>query len=212
MISRGSWLVAAAAAIGATVLSGCGSSGGSGGATTTTVTMTTTIETTATTPTTADTATPGSLTPVGSTLKMGQAAVIRYDDATAHATTDLEVTPEPIEQGSIDDFKNIQLDDNQKTATPFYVKLKVKNVGKGDLSGSEPGSYIDGVDDRGQIQNEVIFFGGFARCPSVQPKHFKPGDSYETCLTYLIPKGGSIVGMRWIAFDQKTGKSDINWK
>jgi len=42
------------------------------------------------------------------------------------------------------------------------------------------------------------------RCPEV------PKDT--ACLTYLIPGGGSIVGMRWVVFDKKTGKSDLNWR
>ncbi|MEO6496623.1 MAG: hypothetical protein ABIO51_03970, partial [Solirubrobacteraceae bacterium] len=116
------------------------------------------------------------------------------------------------EKGSIDDFANIDLDAEQKAATPYYVKVAVKNVGNGDLGGSDPGSYIDAVDDRGQEQNEVIFFGDFDRCPDGEPKTFGPGDSYETCLTYLIPGGGAVEGMRWIFFDEKNSKSNIDWK
>lgn len=152
------------------------------------------------------------VTPVGSTLKLGQPAVIAYDDASNHKKGTIEITPAPIQKGSISDFQNIQLTADQKTSTPFYVKVGVKNVGTTDLSGSSPGSYIDGVDDRNQEQTEVIFFGDFPRCDSTEPKQFKAGGSYSVCLTYLIPKGGSLVGMRWTVFDEKTGKSDLNWK
>jgi hypothetical protein len=202
-------------AIGVTALSGCGSNSKSTSTSAPTPPPTTAASTappTETASTTAAPATRGDLTAVGSTLKMGQTAVIAYDDSSTHRKSTIDVTPKAIERGTLDDFKNIKLDANQKTATPFYVKVAVKNVGKGDLSGSEPGSYIDGVDDRGQQQNEIIFFGNFDRCNSANPKHLRAGESYETCLTYLIPKGGSIVGMRWVVFDQKSGKSDINWK
>ena len=151
-------------------------------------------------------------TPVGSTLKLGQPAVIAYDDASNHKKGTIEITPAPIQKGSISDFQNIQLDADQKTSTPYYVKVGVKNVGTTDLSGSTPASYLDGVDDRNQEQSEVIFFGDFPRCDATEPKQFKPGASYSACLTYLIPKGGSLVGMRWSVFDEKTGKSDLNWK
>ena len=154
----------------------------------------------------------GKVTPIGSTLKLGQTAVIAYDDASTHKKSTIQITPKPIERGSISDFKNVQLNEQQKTSTPFYVKVAVKNVGSGDLTGGSPATYLDGVDDRGQNQNSVIFFGEFSRCPSVRPKHLKPGEAYNTCLTFLIPKGGSIVGMRWVVFDQKTGKSDLNWR
>jgi pSer/pThr/pTyr-binding forkhead associated (FHA) protein len=154
----------------------------------------------------------GKVTPIGSKLKLGDTAVIAYTDASNHKKSTIEITPSPVERGSISDFKNVQLNAEQKSSTPFYVKVSVKNVGKGDLSGGSPATYIDGVDDRGQNQTSVIFFGNFSRCPDVRPKHLKPGESYNTCLTYLIAKGGSIVGMRWVVFDQKTGKSDLNWR
>jgi FHA domain len=152
------------------------------------------------------------LTPVGSTLKLGDTAVIAYEDASNHKKSVVAITPSPIERGSISDFKNVQLTAQQKSSTPFYVKVKAKNVGKGDLSGGSPATYIDGIDDRGQRQRAVIFFGNFSRCASSIPKHLKPGQSYTACLTYLIPGGGSIVGMRWVVFDKKTGKSDLNWR
>ena len=160
----------------------------------------------------ADSGGSGAVTAAGSTLTIGQAATIAYDDASKHLKSTITVAPTKIEKGSIGDFKNINLDADQKTATPYYAEVTVRNIGKGNLTGTDPAGYIDGVDDRGQRQNEIIFFGDFDRCDGSDPKSLKPGESYDTCLTYLIPKGGSIVGMRWIFFDQKTGKSDINWK
>jgi hypothetical protein len=152
-------------------------------------------------------------TPAGTTLKIGEAAVIAYKDTGGSGKKSLiSVTPTAIEKGTIDDFKNIELDKAQKASTPYYVQLKVENVGKGDLSGTEPGSYIDAVDDRGQEQSELIFFGDFERCNEADPKSFKPGETYETCLAYLIPGGGSIEGMRWIMYDTKTNKSNIDWE
>src|SRR5689334_1723611 len=161
-------------------------------------------ETTTTDAATTPTATSGGLTAMGSTLKIGDPAVIAYDDATNHKKSRIQVTPVKIEKGTIDDFKNIDLDGKQKSSTPYYVTMKVKNVGKGDLSGTDPASFIDGVDDRGQEQSNIIFFGTFDRCNSDKAKSLKPGESYSSCLAYLIAGGGSIVGMRWVHFDEKT--------
>jgi hypothetical protein len=201
-----------AAAIGVVVLSGCGGS-------TKTVTervsqppAATTATTTAAAATTDAPAQAGGLTAMGSTLKIGQAAVIAYDDASNHKKSRIEVTPQKIEKGTIGDFKNIDLDAKEKASTPYYVTMHVKNVGKGDLSGTDPASFVDGIDDRGQEQNEIIFFGNFDRCNSDKAKSLKPGESYNSCLAYLIPGGGSIKGMRWIAFDEKSGKANIDWE
>lgn len=201
-------------AVGMTALSGCGGDSnddeGSAAETTTPPPAASTPSTTpeATTPS----ASGGALTAAGSTLQIGEAATIAYEDASKKLKSNITVAPTKIEKGSIDDFKNISLDADQKTATPYYAEVTVRNVGTGNLTGTDPASYIDAVDDRGQRQNEIIFFGDFERCDGSDPKSLKPGESYDTCLTYLIPKGGSIAGMRWIFFDQKTGKSDINWK
>ena len=175
-------------------------------------TTTSTTTTTATTKTTA--AAPGSLTPAGSKLKIGQPATIAYKDAShPEKTSTIELTPLSVEQGSLDDFKNIKLDDQQKKSTPFYLKAEAKNVGKGDLSGTNPIRTLRGVDDRDQTQSAVLFLlGSFDACPSADsPKSLKPGQSYKSCLTFLIPGGGSLKGAVWILFDQKTGKSNINW-
>ena len=154
----------------------------------------------------------GTPTAAGSTLQIGEAATIAYEDASKKLRSTITVAPTKIEKGSIDDFKNVNLDADQKTATPYYAEVTVRNVGPGNLTGTDPASYIDAVDDRGQRQNEVIFFGDFERCDGSDPKSLKTGESYDTCLTYLIPKGGSVAGMRWIFYDEKSGKSDINWK
>jgi hypothetical protein len=76
-------------------------------------------------------------------------------------------------------------------------------VGTTDLSKTDPGRYLDGADDRDQSQTPVIFLG----------KSFEPGQSYELCEAFLMPKGASIVGAVWITFDPKhPTKSNIVWK
>ncbi|HXD58917.1 MAG TPA: FHA domain-containing protein [Thermoleophilaceae bacterium] len=200
-----------AAGVAAAVI-GLISEGNGGGSSTQAAAAAATTTGSAGTKSTSEKAAPGKLTPVGSTLKLGSTAVIAYEDASTHVKSVVAITPSPIEKGSISDFKNVQLTAEQKTATPYYVKVKAKNVGRGDLSGGSPATYIDGIDDRGQRQRSVIFFGDFPRCPSKTPKKLPPDASYSTCLTYLVPGGGSIVGMRWVVFDRKTGKSDLNWR
>jgi hypothetical protein len=208
-----------AALLALTALSGCGGSTKTVTETTPKAAAQTTTEATTTEAATTEAAAPaeapsqaGGLTAMGTTLKLGQAAVIAYDDSSNHKKSRIEVTPQKIAKGTIGDFKNIDLDAGQKASTPYYVTMLVKNVGKGDLSGTDPASYIDGVDDRGQEQNEIIFFGDFDRCNSDKAKSLKPGESYTSCLAYLIAGGGAIKGMRWIAFDEKSSKSNIDWK
>jgi hypothetical protein len=154
-------------------------------------------------------------TPVGSILKIGKPATVTYSNDSAPKVKGIvQVTPESIVKGSIKDFANITLTAAQKKSTPYYIKIRTKNVGKTDLSKTDPGRYLSGVDDRDQSQTPVIFFGNFDRCPDpVSAKSLKPGQSYEMCEAFLMPKGASIVGAVWITFDPKhPTKSNIIWK
>jgi hypothetical protein len=158
---------------------------------------------------------PGKLTatPTGSVLKLGSPAVIKYDDASTHAKSVVRVTPESIVKGKKSDFANVQLDGDAKTATPYYVKVHTENVGKGNLSKTDPAGYLNAVDDRGQRQSAVIFLGTFDACSHTDVKSLKAGESYDTCQVYMIPKGGSVKGMVWVLFDEsRPDKADINWK
>ena len=150
-------------------------------------------------------------------LKIGKPAIVPYEDSTAKPKplkTTVQITPESIVKGSIKDFANIKLDATQKTSTPYYMKVLTKNVGKVAMKKSRPDLYLNGVDDRGQRQSAIIFFGDFSRCSMDKvPAVLKPGQSYEVCQAFLIAKGGSINGAVWVEFDPKhPTKADINWK
>lgn len=154
-------------------------------------------------------------TPVGTVLKIGKPAVVTYSNSfSPKVTGTVQITPLSLVKGSIKDFANITLTGAQKTSTPYYLEIQAKNVGTTDLSKTDPAGYLDGVDDRSQDQSAVIFFGTFSKCPDADaPDHLKPGQSYKTCETFLMPKGGSIVGAVWIEFDPKhPNKSNILWK
>src|SRR4029077_11271849 len=97
----------------------------------------------------------------------------------------LEVTVDSIEKGSLDDFKNIDLDADQKRSTPYYVKLSVKALEDVKAGTDDPDIALKAIDDRGQEQGEVIFFGTFDRCENADvPRPFTSGKGYESCLTY----------------------------
>jgi len=152
------------------------------------------------------------LTPQGTELTVGDNAVVAYEPRQNEVgVLDLDVTK--LEQTTVrKSLSAWQLTAAQKKSTPYYAHISVKNVGSGDLSGASPATYINGVDDRGQDQNEVIFFGSFDRCDDTAPKSFKPGSSYDACLAYLLPGGGALTGFHWIQFDEKSGKADLTWK
>ena len=57
---------------------------------------------------------------------------------------------------------------------------------------------VTAIDDRGQEQQSITFLGTFSRCDDpTPPKQFVSGKTYQSCLAYLIPGGGSIQKVQW---------------
>ena len=97
------------------------------------------------------------LTPPGTHLAFGQTATVAWvplDQDTgdgAKTGLNLQVTVESIEKGTIDDFKNIDLEANEKSDTPYYVTVKLKALTSTAPTGDDdPDITFDAIDDRGQ--------------------------------------------------------------
>lgn len=180
-------------------LTACGGSGGSSSASV------------ATSPTQATTVNPAEasagLTPPGTKLAFGQKAIVGWvppggsEGPGEHKGYKLQITVESIQKGTIADFKNVKLKAEEQHSTPYYVKVRMKALGKTAPKAPEttdPDVTFDAIDDRGQDQNNIIFLGTFARCDDKEPpKPFVNGRSYESCLAYLMPGGGSIQKVQW---------------
>ncbi len=216
----GAVLGAIAIAVG---LGGCGG-GGSTTTVTTTSTQASTPATTSAPAVSSITATsPASTTPAaslssfgiaapGTKLTAGQTATVLY---TPPLTTGkkfmLKITVESIEKGTLADFNGIQLDAAQKASIPAYVKVRLSDLSPGDASASnnDPSVAVEGVDNTGQQQQSVTFFGTFPRCNSVSAPHpFTQGKSFETCLTFMVP--GGITHAAWIGADSYVS-SPVTW-
>jgi len=160
----------------------------------------------------------GGLTEPGATLTLGETAHVTYKPLTATDDKNLfhvDATAEEIEKGSIDDFENISLDEDQKASTPYYVTVKIENTGKviplGDMEG-DPDLKFGAIDDRGQEQPSITFIGDFERCEDTDaPKPFAKGKSYESCLAFLVGGDGSITEVRWKGSDKYILKP-VAWK
>ena len=146
----------------------------------------------------------GSLTPPGTHLAFGRATVgwVPPSQDTgngAHKGLTLQVTVVSIQKGTMADFRNIELNANERKSTPYYVQLRVTALGSTPPpKDSDPAITFTAIDDRGQEQQSVTFLGTFARCDDpFPPKQFVSGKTYQSCLTYLIPGGGSIQKVQW---------------
>lgn len=147
----------------------------------------------------------GSLTPPGTHLAFGGTATVGWvppsqDTGTgAHQGIKLRVTVVSIQKGTLADFRNVELNANERKSTPYYVQLRVTALGSTPVpKDSDPAITFTAIDDRGQQQQSITFLGTFSRCDDpMPPKQFVSGMTYRSCLAYLIPGGGSIQKVQW---------------
>jgi hypothetical protein len=147
----------------------------------------------------------GGLTAPGTHLGLGRQATVAWvppaqaSGSGAHQGIKLRVIVESIEKGTIADFQNVNLDAAQKKATPYYVKLRITALSSmPPPANSDPAITFTAIDDRGQQQQSITFLGTFTRCDDpMPPKSFVTGKSYQSCLAYLMPGGGSIQKVQW---------------
>ena len=147
----------------------------------------------------------GSLTPPGTHLALGGPATVGWvppsqDLGTgAHKGIRLQVTVVSIQKGTMADFRNVELSGNQRRSTPYYVQLRVTALSNASVpKDSDPAITFTAIDDRGQEQQSITFLGTFSRCDDpTPPKQFVSGKTYQSCLAYLIPGGGSIQKVQW---------------
>jgi hypothetical protein len=147
----------------------------------------------------------GSLTPPGAHLTFGGPATVGWvppsqdTGAGAHRGIKLRVTVVSIQKGTMADFRNVELNGNERNSTPYYVQLRVTALSSTPPpKDSDPAITFTAIDDRGQQQQSITFLGTFSRCDDpMPPKQFVSGKTYDSCLAYLIPGGGSIQKVQW---------------
>jgi hypothetical protein len=151
---------------------------------------------------------PGGLTKPGAELKIGQPAVVEYEWIKKKLR--FAITPRSITKGSISDLARFKLDARAKRSTPFYVRVAVRNMGPHNAEFTSVGSRLRGVDDREELQGQLILFGSFPKCESeTAPRGFTTGKSYETCLVFMVGGTGEIVGLEWPHIDYR--QDAIRW-
>jgi hypothetical protein len=104
--------------------------------------------------------------------------------------SNLQLTVQSFDKGSLSDFNGIQLDSGEKASTPVYVKVHVTNLGPAAIDVDSSAAAIEGVDNTGNNQSSVTFIGNFPKCPdAASTKPLATGKGYDDCLTFLVPGG-----------------------
>jgi hypothetical protein len=143
----------------------------------------------------------GGTTAAGTKLALGTPAIVNYEPGgPPKPTYRLQLTVLGIKKGSQTELDGVELEKSEQGKTPYYVTLRIQNVGSGDAGAEEnqPAASFQATDDRGQQGQELTVLGNFRPCPTVtQPKHFTHGVTYQTCVIYMVGGNGSIVQEDW---------------
>jgi hypothetical protein len=213
-------LTALAVGLVTAVLAGCGGSSSTSSRATAAATATPAAVTSTASPSTAGGQPAGANsgpTAPGASLAAGQSATVPFQVTESNGangpTYKLKITVQSIQRGTLADFNGVQLDADQKASTPYYARVLMTNLGPGALntSDNDPAGQIQGVDKTGQPQDSVTFLlGTFPRCPDNDtPNPFKAGQSFSTCLTFLVP--GGITKVAYTGPPQSYYDSPVTW-
>jgi hypothetical protein len=106
------------------------------------------------------------------------------------APTTIGATVTSVRQGTIEELEagGFEVDDDQRSLTPWYVDQRYRNAGQESLDRS---LRVSLEDEQGDLITAVTIFNyagtEFALCPdrSDPDAAFAPGDSFETCTLFF---------------------------
>lgn len=145
----------------------------------------------------------------GTTLKIGQPALVdfTYNDKKGR----LQITVTAIQKGARSDLARLDLDAKAKKLVPYYIRSTIKNAGTTDLSLTMPPA-PRGLLASGEETRALKVLGTFTTCDSYPKTHgFRPGKSYKSCSPVLAAPDADVTGAVW-SNDPYSGDEGVTWK
>ncbi|OKJ26665.1 hypothetical protein [Streptomyces sp. CB01580] len=132
-------------------------------------------------------------------VRTGARDIVHTD--TDHRSYEVRITVKSLARGSEEDMRGARVDGELKGMVPHYLTFEVTNTGRKKI----PAAYmvnsnlaLNGTDwTRGE---KVYVSGGRPGgvdlpCADTAPKTLAPGDSYDTCVTYVLPEGVGVLSL-----------------
>jgi hypothetical protein len=148
----------------------------------------------------------------GENLALGKRAVTDFVDygSKNEEPTKVAVSVLKVRKGRISDFKDFDLDADQRKAVPYYVDAKYENLGARALTRHLLSASIE--DRSGQEYRPItliVLSGTFKPCPESSDSKLKPRDSFTGCTPILLPKGKQFERVR---FQGDVTKDPVFWR
>ncbi|MCU1400750.1 MAG: hypothetical protein JWN62_3859 [Acidimicrobiales bacterium] len=151
-------------------------------------------------------------------LPLGTEAVVAYVQAattTASAVnTTVAVDVLDVEVGTLDELTAAGFDVGESNAgdTPYYVDVRYSNRGTGDAVRNLS---VGMEDSKGNSVPTTLVFdldgAPFDRCKDVSTGDFAPGDTYQSCTLFLVPKGTTLDRVRFVSQSQDATITFTDW-
>jgi hypothetical protein len=160
----------------------------------------------------------GSSSSGGTLLALGTEAVVGYSVQASGSTpavdTSLGVTVLAVRPGTQAELEAGGFTVEDKDSTPYYVNTRYSNKGKGPL----PRNLSVGMEDTkgNSVPTTLIMdLSGtpFAPCTDHNDSAttLEPGDSYETCTLFLVPKGTRLAKVRFVSQSSDATITFTDW-
>ncbi len=136
------------------------------------------------------------LTKPGTTLKVGERAVVPFEYADYKGTLGLTVTS--IDKGDPADLAALQLGDRAAGMTPYYVRITVDNEGGTDLSNVFVHGW-DGLLADGDQAQAVSVIGSFDKCDDsgANDGFTTKGATFQMCHLALAGQGTAVTAAQY---------------
>jgi hypothetical protein len=147
------------------------------------------------------------LTKPGTELGFGDTATVGFAP-TPKRSTALALTVARVFRGRISDLARFDLNRAARASRPYYARVKVRNVGDGQIGRSAIPLW--GLASDNTLIGASGFTTSFRTCPSgALPKSFGAGATTRTCLVFLVPAGASLVG---VSYRPVMAEAPVVWK
>jgi hypothetical protein len=153
-----------------------------------------------------------------SNLAVGETAVVDHTQILSGGkpgpTTTLAITVLKVKQGTQDELKRagLQLDPDEQRATPYYVETRYENQGDQTIKRDLLVSLEDG-DGNTISSTTIINLGGdpFQPCPQAEKGVLAPGQSYESCMLFLVPEGKTAKKVSFLPYNPEKETEFVYW-
>jgi len=128
------------------------------------------------------------------TPALGDRAVVDYVEYGAsedkNKQVKLGVSLVKVRNGKISDFKDFDLEADERASVPYYIDAKFENLGDVALTRHLLEPAVEDSDGQEYRAIDLIVLSGTLKpCPEYSEKKPGPGESFTGCPAILLPKG-----------------------